>query len=375
MVAKFKSGIFVDQYQYKSFRPEQINRQFKIDDSDINVRLEKASQLLGELNAYSKLVPDVGFFIQMHVTHEATESSRIEGTKTELDEALFEESDIDPVRIDDWREVKNYIKAMDKAIADLDELPLSIRLLKDTHRILLSGVRGERKNPGEIRTSQNWVGGSSLKDAIFIPPHQDELSELLSDLEFFLHNSKLKIPDLIKVAIAHYQFETIHPFLDGNGRIGRLLITLYLIDRKVLSRPVLYLSRFFARHKGEYYDALTQARTSNNLKHWILFFLSGIIATAQSSQNVFEQIIKLREECEKKNFNTGQRAEKGGQLLKYMYSQPILSVNKVADVLDVTHQSANSLIKKFIELGILTEVTGYKRNRIFMFASYLELFK
>ena len=375
MVAKFKSGIFVDQYQYKSFRPERINRQFKIDDSDINVLLEKASQLLGELNAYSKLVPDVDFFIQTHVTHEATESSRIEGTKTELNEALFEESDIDPVRIDDWREVKNYIKAMNKAIADLDELPLSIRLLKDTHRMLLSGVRGERKSPGEIRASQNWIGGSNLKDALFIPPHKDELPELLSDLEFFFHNPKLKIPDLIKVAIAHYQFETIHPFSDGNGRIGRLLITLYLIDKKVLSRPVLYLSRFFARHKGEYYDALTQVRTSNNLKHWILFFLSGIIATAQSSQNVFEQIIKLRQECERKNLNTGQRAEKGKQLLRYMYSQPILSVNKVADVLDVTHQSANSLIKKFIELDILTEVTGYKRNRIFMFASYLELFK
>ena len=375
MVAKFKSGIFVDQYQYESFRPERINRQLKIDDSDINMLLEKANRLLGELNAYSRLVPDVDFFIQMHVTHEATESSRIEGTKTELDEALFEESDIDPVRIDDWREVKNYTKAMNKAIADLDELPLSIRLLKDTHRILLSGVRGERKNPGEIRTSQNWIGGSNLKDAIFIPPHKDELPELLSDLEFFFHNLKLKIPDLIKVAIAHYQFETIHPFLDGNGRIGRLLITLYLIDKKVLSKPVLYLSRFFARHKEEYYDALTQVRTSNNLKHWILFFLNGIIATAQSSQNVFEQIIKLRERCERKNLNIGQRAEKGEQLLRYMYSQPILSVNKVADVLNVTHQSANSLIKKFIELEILTEITGYQRNRIFMFSSYLELFK
>ena len=376
MAHKFNSGAFVEQYQYKSFSPELINRQFiEIADPDINMALEKASQLLGELNAYSLLIPDVDFFIQMHVTREATESSKIEGTKTELDEALFEENDIDPARINDWREVHNYIKAMNNAISDLNELPLSMRLLKDAHRTLLSGVRGERKSPGEIRKSQNWIGGSSLKDAVFIPPHQDELPELLSDLEIFFHNSSLKIPDLIKIAIAHYQFETIHPFLDGNGRIGRLLITLYLIDKKILSQPVLYLSHFLATHKEEYYGALMQVRLSHNLKHWVLFFLNGIIATAQSSQSVFEQIIKLRKDCEAKNLSLGKRAKHGEQLLRYMYSNPVLNITKASESLSITHQAANSLVKDFVKLGILKEVTGSKRNRIFTFDPYLSLFR
>ncbi|MCY4643510.1 MAG: Fic family protein [Bacteriovoracales bacterium] len=375
MVAKFKSGTFITQYQYKSFRPTYINRPFQMSDADIGIALEKASQLLGELNAYSKLIPNIDFFIQMHITREATDSSKIEGTKTELDEALLEEDDIDPQKRDDWWEVRNYIKAMNSSISKLEKLPLSIRLLKETHKILLSDVRGGKKCPGEIRTSQNWIGGTNLKDAAFIPPHQNDLPELLSDLENFFHNSTHKNLELVKAAIIHYQFETIHPFLDGNGRIGRLLIILYLIDKKILSKPVLYLSSFFAKHKGQYYDALTQVRTQNNLKHWILFFLSGVIETAQSSIDIFQKIIKLREECEKKNLNLGKRAKTGKQLLKYMYSNPVFNTKKSAKFLEIKHQTVNSLIEKFVELGILKEITGYKRNRIFVFASYLDLFK
>ena len=375
MVAQFKSGVFIDQYQYKSFRPTYINRQFKIDDADIHVALEKASHLLGELNVYSKLISDIDFFIRMHVIREATDSSKIEGTKTQLDEALLEEKDIDPKRRDDWWEVQNYIRAMNSALDKLNTLPLSIRLLKEIHQILLSGVRGEGKHPGEIRNSQNWIGGSSPRDAIFIPPHKDDLAELLSDLEFFFHNPKLKIPDLIKAAIVHYQFETIHPFLDGNGRMGRLLIILYLIDKKVLIKPVLYLSSFFARYREEYYDALTQVRKYNDLKHWILFFLNGVIETAQSSRNIFQKIIELQKKCETKNLSLGQRAKEGEKLLKYIYSRPILGIKELAKALNITHASANSLVGKFVEFGLLKEITGYKRNRIFAFSSYLDLFK
>ena len=374
MVNGFQSGVFLNQHQYKSFQPSRINKQFDLDDPDINLSLSEANRLIGELNAYSKLIPNVDFFIQMHVLKEATQSSRIEGTKTELDEALLEESDIEPERRDDWIEVQNYTKAMNNAISELNELPLSMRLLKNAHKTLLSGARGKYKLPGEFRTSQNWIGGSNLKDAYFIPPHQSELPDLLSDLEKFWHNEKIKIPELIKAAIGHYQFETIHPFLDGNGRVGRLLITLYLIDKGLLEKPTLYLSDFFARNKGSYYDALTLVRSSNNMKHWLLFFLNGVIETATNSKDTFEKIIKIRNECENKILTLGTRAKKARDLITHMYSHPILNINQVAAKLNTSHQTASSLAKKMEEIGILKELTGNKRNKNYSFYSYLTLF-
>jgi Fic family protein len=263
---------------------------------------------------------------------------------------------------------------MNHAIASLEKLPLSTRVLRDAHKVLMSGARGEHRNPGELRQSQNWIGGSGLKDAVFIPPSHQELPDLLTDLEKFWHNDQLAIPHLIRTALSHYQFETIHPFLDGNGRIGRLLITLYLVDKKLLTKPTLYLSEFFERNRGSYYDALMVVRTSNDIEHWIKFFLTGVSETAANSKQTFEKIVALRHVSEEKILQLGKRAPKGQALLRLLYSEPLMSVNRIAARLEVTHQSASSLIKAFENLEILRETTGGKKNRLFVFSEYLSLF-
>lgn len=371
----FVAGEWTQRYQYKSFEPTLINREWSWEDPQINTQLEKASRALAELDAFTLIVPDVDLFIQMHITKEANTSSRIEGTQTEMDEAVLDAEQLAPEKRDDWSEVQNYIEAIYQAIKELETLPLSNRLLKKTHEILMQGVRGENKTPGDFRVSQNWIGGSSLTDAAFVPPYQDGVPVLMSDLELFWHNEQIHVPELIRIAMSHYQFETIHPFLDGNGRIGRLLITLYLVNKGLLKKPSLYLSDFFERNRGSYYDALTRVRESNDILHWVRFFLSAVIETANKGKQTFHQILTLRQEMDRLILTYGKRAENAQTLIRRLYSRPAIMTNDAAKLLGVSHQASSALLKKLVDDGVLLEVTGYQRNRVFFFARYLELFK
>ena len=373
-VEQFSSGHWLQQYQYKSFSPTPINCEWQWLDPQLNTLLERASRALAELNALSLMVPDVDLFIRMHIAKEANTSSRIEGTQTQMDEALMRREQVAPEKRDDWQEVQNYIEAINTAVEDLKQLPLSIRVLKQTHAVLMQGVRGDHKMPGDFRTSQNWIGGSNLNNAVFVPPHPSEVPDLMGDLEKFWHNEQVQVPDLIRIALSHYQFETIHPFLDGNGRIGRLLITLYLVDKGLLHKPALYLSDFFERNRGAYYDALTVVRSSNDLLHWLRFFLTAVVETATSSKNTFMAIMTLRHEVEHQILTLGKRAENAKKLLLHLYQRPMVSIGDVSEILDVTHPSAAALVKQLESLGILVETTGYGRNRLYLFHRYFDLF-
>lgn len=374
-IRDFKAGKYQQQYEYKSFSPEKINHAWETSDGHVQRLLSDADRALGELNAFSQIVPNVNYFIQMHIAKEATQSSRIEGTQTNMEDALLTEQDIDPEKKDDWNEVQNYIGAINEAIAQLETLPFSNRLLKDTHKVLMQGVRGKTKQPGHFRNSQNWIG-VSLKDAVFVPPVHDDVGTLMSDMEKFIHNDELQIPHLIKIGIAHYQFETIHPFLDGNGRLGRLMIALYLANFGLLHKPALYLSDYFERNKTEYIDRLMAVRESNQLQQWLIFFLYGIKETAESSIQVFKDIIALKGKIEREvlpHFTT-RRQENAQTLMQFLYKTPVVNIGMVADLLGLTTNAASMLVNDFVKHGVLDDLTGKQRNRIFWFKEYVVIF-
>ena len=373
---KFLAGHYEEGYGYKYFVPNLINDAWEWKDSLINHLLEKAALRLGELNSFSRLVPNIDLFIQLHVTKEAVISSRIEGTQTRMDEALLPENEVKIERRDDWKEVRNYIKALNEAISCLEKLPISSRLIKTTHRLLLDSVRGEHKLPGEFRNSQNWIGGKSLADAKYIPPTHQLAGELMGDLEKFLNNDQIQLPALLKIAIAHYQFEAIHPFLDGNGRIGRLLITLFLVKEGLLEKPLLYLSTFFETPKDLYYDNLSAIRTKNDMAQWIKYFLVGIEQTASLAVETLSSILEFKNETENLIRGTYRTRSTNAIIVFHrLLENPYTTIDQVASLCGITFTSASTLVKLLVKDGLLFEITGQSRNRLFVCEQYLNLFR
>lgn len=371
----FKSGKYINQGTHSSFQPNIIDRSWTLDDIEIINLLSQADRQLGRLDMYSEYIPNIDLFISMHVLKEATQSSKIEGTKTNIEEALQDKPDISEEKRNDWEEVQNYIDALNMAIKELDNLPFSSRLVKKTHKVLLQGVRGKHKIPGEFRTSQNWIGGASISDAVFIPPIHQEVSNLMSDLEKFAHNETLQLPDLLKIALIHYQFETIHPFLDGNGRVGRLMITLYLIEKKILKKPILYLSDFFERNRDLYYSNLMKVRNEDDINQWFKFFLVGVIETAKNSIETFDIILKLQKEVDEKLQNLGSRTKNARTVIAYLYQKPLIDANKVKELTGLSMPSAYTLISELEKHNILKEITGGQRGKQYWFNDYIEIFK
>lgn len=373
---KYQAGHHENALGYQYFVPSKINDEWTWSTPILNRLLEKAAVRLGELNSFARLLPNIDLFIQLHVTKEAVVSSRIEGTRTNIDEAFLPYEEILPARKNDWKEVNNYIKALNEAITDLEKLPLSSRLIRKTHQILLESVRGEHKLPGEYRSSQNWIGGNSLADAVFILPRHELLNDLMSDLEKFLHNDEIQVPALIRIAIVHYQFESIHPFLDGNGRIGRLIIPLFLVSQGILDKPLLYLSSYFEKNKALYYDNLSFVRTKNDMLQWLKYFLVGIEQTSALAVKTLSEMLSLKETIEREiNASFGRRSNSALKLIRELFRNPVITVDKAALICNLSFKAANDLIGLFNQRQYLKELTGQSRNRVFVFDPYLKIFE
>lgn len=359
--------------RYTTFIPSQLPLLVNYD-SELQTLQSRADIALGRLDMVSDVLPNVDFFIFMYVRKEATLSSQIEGTQATFIDVLKAEAKIEDSEIHkDVDEVMNYISAMNYGLERLKSLPLSVRLLKEIHAKLLKGVRGEWKTPGEMRKSQNWIGGSSINTAKFVPPPHEEVSPLMSNLEKNLHERE-EIPILIKIGLAHAQFETIHPFLDGNGRIGRLLITFYLCHQGVIRKPLLYLSDFFKENRAEYYDRLNLFREKDDVEGWLKFFLQGVLSTSENALDTSRKIIKLRDSDIAKITKLGKSAESGMKVLNSLYESPLVRIKDVERITGLKNPNALSLVSRFEKLGILKEITGKQRNRVYTYNDYVKLF-
>lgn len=372
---EYKSGKYVKMNDYKAFIPSKINYNWGWDDTKLDKLLAEANRQIGELNAYSLLIPNVDLYIKMHVKIEANKSSRIEGTRTTVEEDLLDVSDINPEKRDDWEEVQNYVKATNYGVARIKEgFPVCTRLIREIHEILMQGVRGEHKTPGEFRISQNWIGGSMPSTAVYVPPPHTEIAECLSDFEKFINNEEIDTPDLVKIANLHYQFESIHPFLDGNGRIGRLLIPLYIQSKGMLEKSCLYISDYIERNKDTYYDMLTRVRTHNDMIGWIKFFLEAVIETSKTAKEKFRKVVELTVEMDKIIVNLPVKSDNAKKVINVLYNEPIINRKKLCNITKIKEGTIKNIINCLLENDIIVETTGYSRNQIFTFQKYTDLF-
>lgn len=360
---------------YWSFRPSPLPPEPALTlDSDMRQMLVTTSRALTNLERLALLIPSTDLFIAMYVRKEALLSSQIEGTQCTLEDVL--DPELDTAANLDAGEVVNYVRAAQFALERMQQLPLCNRLLRDTHAVLMGGVRGEEKNPGEFRRSQNWIGpaGCSLKDARYIPPNVDDMTAALDDLEHYI-NTDTPYPPLIDAALIHYQFETIHPFLDGNGRIGRLLILLYFIEKSLLTKPVIYVSYFLKKNQLEYYDRISEVRRTGNYEQWIRFFLEAVNAAAIDATETIWSLSELH------NANLAQlpvskrQSDNLRRLFDYIEAHPIITLRQTADALALSYNTVATGVKKLVALGILQETTNASRNRVFAYEDYLAILR
>lgn len=376
-----ESGIFIKTStvgeEVKSFIPHPLPPmpplQLNMDDLDL---LEKANRALGRLDGLATLLPETSLFIYLYVRKEAVLSSQIEGTQSSLsDLLLFESQEVPGVPLDDVQEVSNYIAALEFGLQRLQEIPLCIRLVKEIHEILLSKGRGSAKQPGEFRHSQNWIGGTRPGNATFVPPPPENVMDCMGALEKFWHNQPTRLPTLLKAALSHVQFETIHPFLDGNGRLGRLLITLLLCMEGALSQPILYLSLYFKLHRSVYYEHLQNVRLEGRWEEWIRFFLEGVILTAEQAVKAAQSIIDLFAKDRRRLEDLGRASGSAIRVHEAMQRKPMLSISQATKMLGLSHPTIATAFQRMEEMGIIREVTGRQRDRLFVYDAYVQLFE
>jgi len=377
--ASIRAGRYITQPTgYKAFSPTPLPPTPPVQiTEELQELLSQAALALGRLDGSIQTLPNPDLFVLMYIRKEAVLSSQIEGTQSSLQDLLTAEARIfTPNRANDVDEVVNYVSAMNHGLRKLSELPVSVRLIREIHAELLRGVRGSHLTPGELRTSQNWIGpaGCALHEAIFVPPPPHQIAQDMSELERFIH-ADTGLPLLIKIGLVHAQFETIHPFLDGNGRVGRLLITFLLCEQKVLLKPVLYLSYFFKQHRQQYYEELQSVRDTGTWEQWLIFFLRGIVEVSGQATDTARRILALREEHRRVvTENFGRAAGNGHRVLEYLYEHPIVSVGDVQRLTGITYPAANNLVARMVDSRLLREFTGQARNRGFMYQNYIDLF-
>ncbi len=372
-----RSGTYITQPTgYKSFKPSPLPPEPALMiNEELSSLLTKAERSLARMNGIAHTLPDSNLFIAMYVRKEALLSSQIEGTQASLEDVFEVESGKETDNINDVEEVINYIKALNYGIERLEKFPMSLRFIKEVHKILMTGVRGQHKSPGDFRISQNWIGGSGgdINNAIYIPPSVDDMKTAMSDFEKYMHENKLA--DLIDCALLHYQFETIHPFLDGNGRIGRLLITLFLYWKNIISKPLLYLSLYLKQNRQEYYDRLSMVRNNGDYEQWVNFFLKGLIQTAESGLETIKKILTLQNDKKKLLWKNKLSSPYAIGILDFLFTNPYVSIKDIEKQFFISFQSASTLVGQFEKIGILKENTGRKRDQKFLFKEYVDILK